>query len=190
MRKSIVPILLAAATAGPAHGGDGPGEGNRSPAHGRIVAARESNICTSVLVDPAMLPGRVDEELLRNLSGFLASQMLSLHRADGGSYTLPGTSTGRFTIVADGRNPHCAQRDVDVFVDLRYRPRRDGRPFIVDYRILRADRSIYGRVDVDVAEEIRSGRIQGYTVRRTDADLIGEDISRRAAQLIGFIVFE
>jgi hypothetical protein len=113
-----------------------------------------------------------------------------LHQESGGSYFVPGTSRARFIANASGISPECRERDGDVFVTMRYGPRRDGRPFVMLYRIARRTTFRSGAADVDVAEEIRAGRIRGYSQRWNDGDIIVADIRGRAAEISRHMAFE
>lgn len=153
-----------------------------------IVAGPDSNICSSVHVDDGVWGQRFDPETARNVSGVLSGELQLIHQARGGSYFLPGTSAQRFIVNTGGTATYCRQ-DADVFVELHYRPRTDGRPFIVDYRIRRGTMHRSGTVDIDVAEEMRRGRIRGYTERRTNSIVVVEDIRERAQQLMDALYF-
>jgi hypothetical protein len=155
----------------------------------RIVVGPHSNVCVSVRVDERTWGQAFDAETFRNISGVLSSELELLHQAGGGSYSMPDSTSARFVADASGTNPECGQHGVDVFVALHYRPRFDGGPFVVEYRIHRGSASRSGTVNIDVAEEMRAGRMQGYSPRRTIRIVVAEDIRARARQVIAVLHF-
>jgi hypothetical protein len=179
MREGLFMCLLAAAAAGCASAGGvgGASAGARAPAP-RIVVGAQSNVCVSIRVDQRVWPRPLDAETERNLSGGLMSELRALFEQRGGVDRIPGTDE-RFG-TDTGTNPFCRDAGTDVFVELRYRPRADGTPFVADYRVWRGAAVRAGSAESDVAEEIRSGRIPGYTQRRTLATVMGNHMAAQA----------
>ena len=187
MRKLMLAAALACGTAACAQGGDRTSLTSAAspPAESeRIVVGAQSNVCVSVQVDQRIWPTPLDADSTRNFSGHLMTEVRRLYVERGGSFSLPGRNRlDRFVTNGDGTNPHCQDRQSDVFIDVRYGPRHDGTPFVIDYRIAGGSAVRSGRIEIDVAEEIRAGRIRGYSQRRTNVVIIGEDMWRRATMI-------
>jgi hypothetical protein len=188
MRRALVPGLLtlsaAACLEGPAAPASAANQGR-----GGIVVPASAHVCVAVHVDQRIWPQPLDADSARIFSGHLMTEVRRLYEQRGGSDNLPGTGNeARFVTNENGANPACRDWQTDVLVDVRYRPRRDGTPFVVDYRIARGRAVRTRRIEVDLAREIRAGRIRGYSQRRTNAIILREDMWRRApaiaAQLI------
>jgi hypothetical protein len=157
-----------------------------SPAPTDLIAVgAQSNVCVSVHVDQRIWPRPLDADSARIFSGSLMSEVRRIYEQRGGSNNMPGTQNqARFFTNESGTNPFCQDRQTDVFVDMRYGPRRDGTPFVIDYRISRGTALRAGRVELDVAEEMRAGRIRGFSQRRTMRGIIWEDIVSRAPMIV------
>lgn len=152
---------------------------------GRIVVSPQSNVCVSVQADQRIWPRPIDAEVARALSGNLMSGIRRLYEQRGGSLRIPGThNEARFVTNVRGASPDCKDHGTDVFVEMRYEPRIDGKPFLLRYWITRGAAVRHDSIDVDVREEIQSGRIKGYSQRRTNAVIIGEDTRSRAQAIV------
>jgi hypothetical protein len=155
----------------------------------RIVVEAQSNVCVSVHVDQRLLPQPVGALSIWNFSGHLMSQLRRAFESRGGSAHIPGTQNqARFFTNEGSINPFCQDTRTDVLVDVRYQSRLDDTPFVVDYRISQGRAVRFGRLEVNVAEEIRLGHIQGYSQRRTNLVIIEEHIQQLAPTLIDQIV--
>jgi len=156
-----------------------------------IVIGAQSNVCVSVHVDQSIWPRPLSADSARSLSGHLTTALWRLYLQRGGSGSLPGTrNEARFVADANGTNPYCRNRDTDVFVDLRYRPRPDGTPFVMEYRIGRGTLVRTDTIERNIAEEVRTGRIPGFHTRRTVATIIVEDIRGRAPMIVDQMLAE
>ena len=195
MRKVMFAAALACGTAACAQGGDrssltsaaGPPAESES-----IVVGEQSNICVSVYVDQRIWPTPLDAETARGFTTGFASEMSRLHVERGRSHYLPHTqSEARFVSNLAGGNPLCRESEADLFVELRYRPRTNGGPFTMDYRIGRAAAVLRtGVVERDVAEELRTGRIVGGPRQRRINNVIYDDIRARAAMILDLMIIE
>jgi hypothetical protein len=153
-----------------------------------IIIDEDSNVCVSVHVDQRIWPRPFDDETARNLSGSLASELRRPYLAMGGSYAVHNSNPAeRFVTNWHGTMPTCQDRDTDIWIDVQYQPRADGKPFIFEYRITKGQVQREGRVDVNVAEEIRAGHMRGYDQRRTDEVIISQDIPQRATMLFDLL---
>lgn len=147
----------------------------------RIVIGEQSNVCVAVHVDQRIWPEPLAPDSAQIFSGSLMAELRNLYKQRGGPTSLPGESRDdRFVANESGLSPDCQNREADVFVLARYAPRADGTAFAFDYRIERGKATRSGRTEVDVAAEIRAGRIRGFTQRRTMTAVIYEDLLSRA----------
>jgi hypothetical protein len=180
MRRVSVPGLLALSAVACLHGP----EAFARQARGGIVVPASAHVCVAVHVDQRIWPRPLDANSAQIFSGYLMPEVRRLYEQRAGLDRMPGTQNeARFVTNENGTNPSCQDRRTDVFIDVRYGPRRDGTPFVMSYRIARGTAVRTGRIDFDVAREIRAGRIWGYSVRRTIEVIIGEDMPRRAPMI-------
>lgn len=161
------------------------------PTANAITIGEHSKVCVSVHVDQRIWPRPLDADSARIFSGYLMPEVHRLYVERGGSNFLPGThNQARFVADASGTNPYCQDRETDVFVDVRYGPRDDGTPFRMEYHIRRGAAVRSGRIEVDVVEEIRAGRLQGFHQRRTIKTVIIEDMRARAPMIADQLLIE
>ncbi|HEY0413686.1 MAG TPA: hypothetical protein VGD66_11130 [Allosphingosinicella sp.] len=173
-------FLAGASACSVAHSGAAAVEAPSS-ARGGIPVGPQSNVCVAVHVDQRIWPRPLDIDSARNFSGHLMTEIRRLYEQRGGSDNLPNTQNeARFVSEGLRANPSCQDRKTDVFIDVRYEPRPDGAPFLMSYRITRGSNGRSGRIDVNVAEEIRAGRMRGFNQRRTIESVIFEDMWVRA----------
>lgn len=189
--RRLLPVLIGVATAACVGAtrldpsARTPRGGNRGAPLEAIVVGEQSNVCVSVRVDQRVWPRPLDADSARNFSGHLMSELRRIYVLRGGSGSLPGTQNeARFVADANGTNPNCRHRDTDVFVDLRYGPRPDGSPFVMEYRVRHGTLVRAGAVERDVAEEVRTGRIPGFHTRRTIETVIVQDMCARAPVIV------
>jgi hypothetical protein len=189
MRRALLGIAAALGAASGAHGQGpvrGPAGHRTAPA---VAVAEQSNICVSVEVDQRLWSAPDDALFYRNFSGHLMSELRRLYERRGGSVHLPGTQNqARFVTNANWTNPLCQDRSTDVLIDVRYGPRGDGTPFTMQYRVARGEIVRSGRIELDLAEEIRAGRIRGYSQRRTNIVILAEDVRQQAPSLVNLII--
>ena len=186
MRK-IRPFLAASVLAGMTLGACTTLAQTNAP----VVVGENSHVCVSVRVDQKIWPRPVNPELYGNLSGVLLVELRRLYEADGGSDDVEGSRLpSRFVVDSSGTHPSCEDIEATVMIDLHYLERTNGAPFILAYSVSRGAARREGSVDVDVAEEIRTGRIQGYNQRRSDSIIIGEDIRSRAPMIYTLLATE
>lgn len=152
-----------------------------SERNAEITIRDNSNVCVSVHVDQQIWPQPIDDDTARNLSGSLMTELRRPYFEMGGSYAVPNsTPAERFVTNHTGATPSCQDRDTDILIDVQYRPRFDGKPFVFEYRITQGQIQRTGAIDVNVEEEMRVGGIRGYDQRRTNMAVIGEDLLGRA----------
>lgn len=153
-----------------------------------IIVGDKSNVCVSVHVDQRIWPRKLDSDSPQSFSESLMSSLRKLYLNSGGTFSVPGSlPPDRFITNIDGNTPSCQDFGIDVLIELRYRQRANGKPFVVDYTVSRGAARRQGSIDVNVAEEIRAGRLQGYNERRTDANIIVQDMLERALMIFKFL---
>lgn len=147
-----------------------------------IRIGENSNVCVSVHVDQRLWPRPLAPDSARIFSGDLMSELRRRYQSRGGSDNLPGThNEARFVTDENASNPACRDRGVDVFVEMRLDLRADGTPLQIDYRVARGTGTRSGRFDVDLAEEMRAGRVQPFSTRRPLELIIREEIVRQSS---------
>jgi hypothetical protein len=186
MQKVLVPSLVAGVLLVAAGSEVGKVEyKSRQESRPLIPVRMQSNVCVSVHVDQGIWPRPLDDGANQNFSGYLMTELRRLYEERGGSRFLPGThNIERFQPNGNETNPLCRHPATDVFVFVRYEPRPDGMPFVMQYRITAGRLVRSGRIDVDVAAEIRAGRIQGFNQRRTISIILSEDMRNRATMIV------
>lgn len=150
----------------------------------RILIGEQSNVYVTVHVDQRIWPLPLAPDSARIFSGSLMAELRKLYEQRGGSIRFPNSRDHRFTTNESGTNPDCQDREADVYVVAYYGPRADGTAFIFNYRIERGAMTRAGRFEVDVAAEIRAGRIRGFHQRRTMTQVIYEDLLLSRAPMI------
>ena len=150
----------------------------------RIVIGEQSNVCVTVHVDQRVWPRPLAPDSAQIFSGSLMAELRNLYERRGGSIRFPNSSDHRFVTNEHRGHADCQDRETDVFVVAHYGPRADGTAFIFDYRVERGAMTRAGQFEVDVAAEIRAGRIRGFNQRRTMTHVIYEDLLLARAPMI------
>lgn len=149
-----------------------------------IVIGEQSNVCVTVHVDQSLWPQPLGPDSAQIFSGSLMAELRNSYERRGGSIRFQNSRKHRFVTNESGTHSDCQDRETDVFVVAHYGPRRDGTPFVFEYRIGRGSVTRSDRIEVDVAAEIRAGRIRGFTQRRTMTQVIYEDMLLSRAPVI------
>lgn len=158
---------------------------------GKIPVGPQSHICTVMMVDAAVLR---DELLSRHMEwdGIFARQVRRVF--DDRWQNLPFTPIEedegrihRYATADGGPNPYCSRPGTDIFITLSYSPRANGRPYLVKYSVSRGRQTRSGTFDVDLAAELKSGRVARLTERRDISEIVLDDMDVRIKSLVGML---
>lgn len=160
----------------------------RLPARRETLVSEDSNLCVVASAPPQLWQQPTQTDHVRDLTSSFASALASAYGARDDVGRIGATSQGpRIVENFDFARPECRDFDTDVQISVGFALRLDATPFVVIYRIRRGTSVYTGVMDIDVAEEIRAGRMRGYSQRRTNATFIDESMPRVAFEIAGLL---
>jgi hypothetical protein len=163
-------------------------------AHSVFIRSR-TNVCVTVGIDARIVSDPAQAELDFAFSNSLASTLNNVLVARGATNHIivsddrsAPTQQRRFVVARPG-DPPCADDD-DIHVIARYLPRPDGTPFRMEWRVQQGRTAFSEVSDVDLAADMRAGRIRGYNQRRQNRAIVAEDLAARTQAILRLISIE
>jgi hypothetical protein len=155
----------------------------------KIAVAPRSHICTVMKVDPAVVRGALSPYMDWDtiFLGKLARAFESRWPADTFIAIQNEERVHRYATEDGGPNPFCSRPGTDIFITLRYSPRANGQPYVVNYSVSRGSQKRTGTLEVDLAAEMKSGRVAGFNERRDISEIISDDADVRSKFLVSML---
>jgi hypothetical protein len=158
-----------------------------------IRLGEQTRVCVTVSIDEALwteprLPDR--EQANRDFSSHLGGELERLFALSGGERYLMDEGLGegpRFVQNFHGRNPRCqVNRDL-IHVIARYKPRRDGTPFLLEYTIRQSGRMLTRNIERDVRADVARGAIVALYGAPVLTRAIADEMEMRAREIYALI---